>query len=358
MRGRISDIEVYAAAFVAGDVAAGCCAAFWAGPEASATKTIIISILAILIPAVALVATLKKWRTAMTAAMLMLGVMNAAIGRYPAPETEMRAKSAAAREHISQMLYDAAGGGSEGAILSAIAIGDRSRIDRALKSDFKKSGAMHLMALSGLHIGVLYLLITLTLCILGNSPPARITRKTVTLTLLWSYAIITGLSTSILRAVMMITIYEAGELAGSRRNLIRALAISALISTLANPDAPFQIGFQLSYGAMAGIGVIYPRLKTILECRSALMEKVWNTVALSLSCQAATAPLVWLYFGTFPRYFLITNFVAIPLTSAAIYLTPLTLLTKNLPVAGDFLTSALRLSLSLLKTVIGIIAGL
>lgn len=383
MRGRVSDIVLYAAAFVAGDVAAGCCAAFWPGagmvaagccatfchglaycPDATFCQVtgtagaVIIIIPAILTLAAAALAARTRVRVAAAAAMLMLGVMNAAIGRYPAPGTEMRAKSVATREHISQMLYDAAGGGSEGAILSAIAIGDRSRIDRTLKSDFKKSGAMHLMALSGLHIGVLYLLITLTLGILGNSPPARITRKAITLTLLCSYAIVTGLSTSILRAVIMITIYEAGELAGCRRNLIRALAISALISTLANPDAPFQIGFQLSYGAMAGIGLVYPRLKSILECRSAVMEKLWNTVALSLSCQAATAPLVWLYFGTFPRYFLITNFVAIPLTSAAIYLTPLTLITKNLPVAGDFLTSALRLSLNLLKTVIGIIAGL
>ena len=88
------------------------------------------------------------------------------------------------------------------------------------------------------------------------------------------------------------------------------------------------------------------------------MDKLWNATSLTLSCQAATAPLVWLYFGAFPRYFLITNFVAIPLTSAAIYLTPLALATKNLPVAGDFLASALRLSLSLLKAVIGIIADL
>ena len=109
---------------------------------------------------------------------------------------------------------------------------------------------------------------------------------------------------------------------------------------------------------MAGIGIIYPKMKRILICRTPLMEKVWNTTALSLSCQAATAPLVWLYFGTFPRYFLITNFVAIPLTSAAIYLTPLALITKNLPVAGDFLGAALHWTLALLKTVIGIIAGL
>ena len=88
----------------------------------------------------------------------------------------------------------------------------------------------------------------------------------------------------------------------------------------------FQIGFQLSYGAIAGICFIYPGIKRLMECRTAILEKIWSTVALSLSCQAATAPLVLLYFGTFPKYFLITNFASIPLTSASIYLTPVALM--------------------------------
>ena len=358
MRGRISDIGLYAAAFVAGDLAAGGCAAFWPETSLATAGAAVIITLAILIPAAALLAMRKRWRIVAATAILMLGATNAIIGRYPGEEGPLQRKSATLKQSISRQMDEIAGGGSEGAILSAIAIGDKSGIDRALKNDFRKSGAMHLIALSGLHIGVLYLFITLTLSILGNSRPAKILRKAITLALLWGYALLTGLSSSILRAVIMISVYETGEIMGSRRDLMRSLAISAMITTLTNPDAPFQIGFQLSYGAMAGIGLIYPRLKTILECRSALMEKIWNTVALSLSCQAATAPLVALYFGTFPRYFMITNFVAIPLTSVAIYLTPLALITKNLPVAGDFLAVVLRLSLKLLRTVIGIIADL
>lgn len=343
---------------MAGDVLAGGCAITGPGTGAPATRAAILIITSILTLAAAVLAARRRSRAAVAGAMLLLGAMNAAVGRYPTPENRLLQRSAELKADISAQLNEIAGGGSEGAILSAIAIGDRSRIDRSLKTDFKKSGAMHLIALSGLHIGVLYLFITLTLGILGNSPPAKHLRKAITLALLWSYATISGMSSSILRAVIMITVYETGELLGSRRDLIRSLAISALITTLANPDAPFQIGFQLSYGAMAGIGIIYPRLKSILACRSRILEKIWNTVAMSLSCQAATAPLVWLYFGTFPRYFLITNFVAIPLTSAAIYLTPLALITKNLPVAGDFLATALHWTLTLLRTVIGIIAGL
>ena len=349
MKGR-PDMAFYAAAFVAGDLAAGCC-----GPPARAA---ILAILVILTPLAAAAIFHTRSRTAAVAAFVMLGAVNASIGRYPATEGFLKQRSALLKESISRQLDNIAGGGSEGAILSAIAIGDRSRIDRALKRDFKSSGAMHLIALSGLHIGVLYFFLTLTFAGLGQSRTARRIRKLLILTLLWTYATISGMSNSILRAVIMITVYETGELMDSSRDLLRALAISAFITTLADPDAPFQIGFQLSYGAMASICFIYPHLKALLECRTAIMEKVWSVTALSISCQAATAPLVLLYFGTFPRYFMITNFIAIPLTSAAIYLTPIALITKNLPVLGDFSQAALHLSLNLLRDAVGIIAGL
>lgn len=351
MKGRC-DIVFYSGAFVAGSVAAGLVRSPLPGP-------IFIGIILLTI-VLAVAVRAAKSHAAAVVAFLLLGTLSASVGGCQAAPEPLQEKATALKAKTSTALAQIAGGEHtpEGAILSAIAIGDKSRIDRSLKHDFRQSGAMHLIALSGLHIGVLYLFLSLTLALLGHSRPARIIRKILILALLWSYAIISGLSSSILRAVIMITVYEAGDLFDSGRDLLRTLAISAFIITICNPEAPFQIGFQLSYGAMAGICFIYPRLKKLLECRTAIMEKVWNTVAMSLSCQAATAPLVLLYFGTFPRYFLITNFVAIPLTSASIYLTPAALITRNLPWVGDFLQGALRMSLGLLRDAIGIIAGL
>ena len=338
------------AAFLAGDIAGGLLH--------SPLPAFLLPALALGVIAAAAVTLARKSFAAAIAAFILLGTMSACIGRYPPTGGRLATVAEGAKTAISSRLDALAGGGSEGAILSAIAIGDRSGIGSGLKSDFRASGAMHLIALSGLHVGVLYLFLSLTLCLLGHSRCARYARKLIILLLLWSYATVSGMSKSILRAVTMISVYEAGELFGSRRDLKRALAISAFATTLFDPDAPFQIGFQLSYGAMAGILWLYPRIESLLECRSPLMEKLWSTLSVSLACQAATAPLVWLYFGSFPKYFMITNLAAIPLTSVAMYLAPLALITENLPLAGDFLQGALQLTLKALLAVIHIIAGL
>ena len=322
-------IASLSAAFLAGDMAAGL--------MRSTPPAFLLPILALSAVAAAVATSAKKSFAAAMAAFMLLGAIAAFTGGCPAAGARMAQRAESAKVAIASHLDALAGGGSEGAMLSAIAIGDRSRIDRSLKRDFRSSGAMHLIALSGLHVGVLYLFLSLTLGIFGHSRIARYARKLTILLLLWTYAAVSGMSKSILRAVIMISVYEAGELFGSRRDLERALAISAFLSTLC---------------------FIYPRIKSLLECRSTLMEKLWSTLAVSLACQAATAPLVWLYFSSFPKYFMITNLAAIPLTSAAMYLTPLALISENLPLAGDFLQGALQLTLKALLAVIHIIAGL
>ncbi len=303
---------------------------------------------------------ITRRREAAVAAFIFLGACGAAIGSPDAVQSPLKERAARVKSTAASALARVGGGveSREGAILAAIAIGDRTRIDRSLKQDFRDSGAMHLIALSGLHVGVLYFFLTATFSFLGNSRAARRLRKGVILSLLWCYAYISGMSTSILRAVIMITVYEAGEMAGSRRDLLRALAVSAFVTTVFMPEAPFQIGFQLSYGAMFAIYWIFPRLHALLECRSSIMEKLWSTISLSISCQIMTSPLVLLYFGNFPRYFMVTNFVAIPLTSIAIYLAPAALITENLPVVGEIFSRVLNLALHLLIAAIEVIAGL
>ena len=290
----------------------------------------------------------------------LLGASGAAVGGLTGEGRLIFEKAAQLKASISGLLDGLLpdGNKAEVAIAKALAIGDKSLIDSALRNQYKASGAMHLLALSGLHVGVVYAFLKALLSIFGNSPAAQAAKRTVTLIILWAFALISGLSSSICRAVTMITVYEVGSFFGAGRDMLRSLAISALLICVVNPDAPFGIGFQLSYSAVLGIYFLFPRLKALLKYRSPLLGYIWNTLCLSISCQAATAPLAFLYFGSFPRYFLVTNLLAIPLSSAAMWLLPITLAARNIPLIGVPGGRILLLILRTLNEVISIIASL
>ena len=184
---------------------------------------------------------------------------------------------------------------------------------------YRESGAMHLLALSGLHVGLIYALLAWLLRPLGGHRTARLFRSGLILVFLWTYALITGLSASISRAVLMITFYELSGLISGDRDGLSALAGSALLLTLFRPEAPRDIGFQLSYTAVLSILLLHPRLSRLLQTRSRLLTRIWELLSVSLCCQATCGVLAWLYFGTFPRYFLLTTLLAIPLATAVMY---------------------------------------
>lgn len=352
------DIIFYASAYIAGDV-------LWQlllpSPGIPAFIT-----LAVLLAAAACfcIAALCRRRPVPSFLLILcfaiLGASGAVAGGIPRDGIRIFTRAAELKAAVSDLLDGllADGNSSEVAIAKALAIGDKSMIDAALKNQYKASGAMHLLALSGLHVGVVYAFLNAVLAFLGNSPAAKAFRRIAILAALWTFALVSGLSSSICRAVTMITLYEVGSFLGAGRDMLRALAVSALLICLFNPDAPFGIGFQLSYSAVAGIYFLYPRLKSLLDARSLPMKYIWNTLSLSISCQAATAPLALLYFGSFPKYFMITNLLAIPLSSAAMWLLPITVAARNIPFVG---VPGGRLLLGILKTlneVISIIASL
>ncbi len=217
---------------------------------------------------------------------------------------------------------------------------------------------MHLLALSGLHVGIIYKLVELMLFFIGGSISAKRFKSILIILLLWGFAVITGLSSSIFRAVLMITIHELSGWRYSDKDGLTSLAASALIITIVNPEAPREVGFQLSFLAVFSIFTIYPAIKGLMHTRILILEKLWNSICISLSCQMTTGVVAFLYFGSFPAYFLITNILAIPLTGISLYLTAAALISKNIPYASHFAASALQFTVGLLNKIIAIIAGL
>lgn len=222
-------------------------------------------------------------------------------------------------------------------LLRALLSGDRSGLPRDTVAVFRASGASHLLALSGLHAGILYLFLSRLLSVLGNSPSIKRFRGITIILAAAFYTLMTGASPSMVRAFLFITLRESARLAGREPAPLSILALALSIQLTLRPSVLRTVGFQLSYGAMLGIFLLYPVLEKAYPAaephgpvgrwtvRHEPLRLVWNSAALSLACQLFTAPLAWLYFKTFPRYFLLTNLLAIPLTTCLVPVAVLTL---------------------------------
>ena len=202
------------------------------------------------------------------------------------------------------------------ALAKALLAGRKELLPAQTVRSFRAAGAAHILALSGLHLGIIYALVSKIFSLLGNSLPARRLRCALTIVLSLCYTLLTGAGPSLVRAFLFIALYELGRLHPGRRTDSLSVFWTALtVQLVLDPMVLDSVGFQLSYLAMLGIFTVYPVLREWYPARRGLMWKIWNSAALSVSCQLLTAPLVFATFGTFPRYFLLTNLIALPLTS-------------------------------------------
>ena len=242
------------------------------------------------------------------------------------------------------------------AVVKALAYGYQDEIPAVIEESFRQSGAIHLLALSGMHLGLLYGLLLKLLALIGNSPTAKRIRSTVIIAALWAFTIFTGCGVSILRAAVMFSLYEAGVLAGRRRNGLNALSLSAIIITVADPSAPSGISFQLSYAAMTAIFLIFPHLRAIVKTRNRISGRIADACAMTIACQATTAPIILLHFGTFAFYSLLANLLCSPIVSIAMLLIPAVLIIQDtanviLSLPGRLLELAIELFIRINATI-------
>ena len=200
---------------------------------------------------------------------------------------------------------------------TALFTGDRSGLGRETVRLFRSSGASHILALSGLHMGILYLIFDRLSSLAGNSRGVLIVRFILIIAGALAFTLVTGAPPSLVRAFLFIAINETLRLLGRPRNGVRVLSLALLVQLIISPGVILQPGFQLSYLAMCGIFILYPRMEAWYPegGRLSPLRTIWKSAALSISCQLFTAPLVWYYFRSFPQYFLLTNLLAMPLTT-------------------------------------------
>lgn len=252
-----------------------------------------------------------------------------------------------------------------GPLVKALLTGDKSDLTKEITGIFRDSGASHILALSGLHLGVLYILLARLTAPLGNSPWIRRLRYSLIIVAALFYSIMTGATPSIIRAFLFITINETAKLLGRKREPVRVLLAALTVQLALKPDVISSVGFQLSYMAMAGIFLLYPTLERIYPAPSGSrlsrfnpFRKIWNAAMLSISCQIFTGPIAWHYFHTFPKYFILTNLVALPLTSAIMTLSVATIALSFLGICPEPLVILNDHAMQALVYCLEIISGL
>lgn len=203
-------------------------------------------------------------------------------------------------------------------VTSALLLGYDDEISKELLNAYSSTGTLHVLSVSGLHVGLVFLLLNFIL----KFPQQRLfilLKGTLMLLCIWFYAALTGLSPSVIRSATMFSFVIIGNMFNRNGNIYNTLLASAFIILLADPKLIFDIGFQLSYLAVGGIVFFYPFISSWIKPENILIEKIWQTTAISISAQISTLPLSLFYFGQFPVLFFISNLIIIPLSYVVMF---------------------------------------
>lgn len=246
-------------------------------------------------------------------------VKNEEIIWYSLRNTTIRSLAWMAREHFLEMLKKYKIPAKERGVMAALSLGYREELTEDTVKAYRSAGAMHILAVSGLHVGIIYLLFQYITFFLQGKKWGRIVRSLLGLCVLWGYAFLTGLSPSVVRASTMFSFYTAAGVLKRKVSFFNILASAVFVILVADPFLIAQPGFQLSVAAVASIGAFYSKVAAIWEPNNMIFAKMWSLVALTLSAQAGTFLLCIYYFHQFPVYFILANLVSVPLASILLY---------------------------------------
>ena len=245
--------------------------------------------------------------------------------------------------------------GSSLGLAKALLLGNTSEVSQSGKQSFSATGAIHVLAVSGMHIA---LFAALLLYGFGLFPRivSRYSAIIITLIVLWCYAWLTGFSPSVMRSVAMFTLIQIGQIVQRTTSPNHTLLWCAYLMCLFDPVCIYDIGFQLSFGAVYGIQTYKDRISSVWTPTAKSLKFVWEHSSIALAAQLFTTPLILYYFHTFPNYFLIANLGIVILSGLAMYLGFGFLLLGWVPLIGSILGFIFSLSLHIMDSFITLIA--
>lgn len=269
-----------------------------------------------------------------------------------------RVRAIKAREQLLRGLREKGIKGQEMAIVAAMALGEKAMLSQDTKSYYSATGVSHVLSLSGLHLGIIFQIIVL----LTGRRRRRPLNTFCSLLAIWVYTVLVGMSASVIRSAVMITIYAFACLLHRNSMSVNSLSLAAIAMLLANPLCLYDISFQLSFMAVLSILVCQPMIYKLVKARWLMEHKVWRWLwalfTVSLAAQIGTQPLVTYYFGQVACYSLAANLVAVPMATVILYLSVITLITCPISFVCEPLANLLTGCVRTLNTILGTIATL
>ena len=243
-------------------------------------------------------------------------------------------------------------------VASALLLGDKTGLEFETRNSFAIAGAMHVLAVSGLHVGIVMLIVSFLFRPIKKTRNGKWIYAILVVLVIWFYALLTGMSPSVMRSALMFSFVVIGKEFERSTSVYQSIIISAFILILIDPFVIFHVGFQLSYLAVFGIVYLQPKIYNLWYTDYWLVDKIWQITSVSIAAQLATFPLGLYYFHQFPNYFLIANLIVIPLAFVILFVGILFFAFSWIPIINSFFYYLLDLALSILNNAVNWIEGL
>lgn len=247
--------------------------------------------------------------------------------------------AATIRNQIHESLIAANFKADELAVIEALLLGQRQQISKELQNNYANAGAIHILAISGLHIGIIVLLLNFLLKPITRFRHGKFLKLLMMISILWSFAIISGLSASVVRAVTMFTAIVIATYFKRQTNTFQVLLISMFFLLICKPHFLFDVGFQLSYAAVFAIVWLQPLWQKFWNPKSWFLKSFWSLLTVSLSAQLGVLPLSLYYFHQFPGLFFVANLTIIPVLGIILILGILVIILAYFQILPEFLST-------------------
>ena len=223
------------------------------------------------------------------------------------------------RERLKDRYRELGFQGDELALLTALTVGEKEELSEEIREVYSASGASHVLAISGLHIGLLYAILWMFFIPWRKNRKLKVVSVFIVIGVLWAFAALTGFPISVVRSVIMFSLIGVSNLLQEKPHTLNTLSTAAFLMLLFRPLWLFEVGFQMSFAAVASIVVLHPKLSSLWEVNHRALRWICDLLSVSIAAQIGVAPIVAFYFHRFSVYFLLTNFWVIPMVSLVMY---------------------------------------